>query len=135
MTFQSVVVKVAIVIFIILMVVMALMLIKGRENKKWPPETPTCPDYWKYNKANNKCEDKFNFSSNSTEWPESGWLESDNITPKSDYKNYNSLNNKCCWAKYKAKVEWDGITNNNKLCKDCPGIYTTINNNNNNNTD
>lgn len=123
MTFQSIVVKVAIVIFIILMVVMALMMIKGRENKKWPPETPTCPDYWKYNKENNKCEDKFNFSSNNIEkWPESTWKNDDN------YKEYNTPNNKCCWAKYRAKVEWDGITNNNKLCKNCDNKYTTISN-------
>ena len=118
MTFQSIVVKVAIVIFIILMVIMALVMIKGRENKKWPPETPTCPDYWKYDKDNNICKDNFNFSSNSTEWPDGWMIEDDKIK-----SNWNTPNMKCCWAKYHAKVEWDGITNNNKLCKKCPDTY------------
>ena len=119
MTFQSIVVKVAIVIFIILMVVMALMMIKGRENKKWPPETPTCPDYWKYNKENNKCEDNFRFSDNNIEkWPEDYMMEGDKI--KSSPINWSDPDIKCCWAKYRAKVEWDGITNNSKLCKKCP---------------
>jgi len=126
MTFQSIVVKVAIVIFIILMVVMALMMIKGKENKKWPPETPTCPDYWKYKEGTDGkpgvCEDVLKLSKNGNhEWPNDSWMTDGK--PNSAYKEYNTPNNKCCWAKYKAQVEWDGITNNSKLCKDCPDNF------------
>ena len=128
MTFQSVVVKVAIVIFIILMVVMALMMIKGRENKKWPPETPTCPDYWEYDENENKCKDKNKLSvlsNDNTEavWPPVGWFNKTNGEILDKYKDYNLPNNKCCWSKYNAKIEWDGITNNNKLCKNCKDPY------------
>tara|TARA_B100001093_G_C26836975_1_gene1018783 strand:- start:1694 stop:2428 length:735 start_codon:yes stop_codon:yes gene_type:complete len=112
MTFQSTVVKVAVVIFIILMVIMALMLIKGKENKKWPPETPTCPDYWKY--EDGQCKDVFNLSDDTISRGEYGKWPGTLSPDKSNDDEY-----KCCWAKEKAQVEWDGITNNNQLCKKC----------------
>ena len=55
MSFQNTVLKVSVVIFIILMVLIALMMLKAKQNQVWPPEQSSCPDFWEYDEGTQKC--------------------------------------------------------------------------------
>jgi len=126
MSFQNTVLKVSVVIFIILMVLIALMMLKAKQNQVWPPEQSSCPDFWEYDEGTQKClnskqlgrcdgsdmqnDAKCVYPTGTANWDSnvvqaSGGTEGDNI--------------KCCWAKHVAGIEWDGITNNRRLCKGC----------------
>jgi len=132
MVFQSTVVKVAVFIFIILMILIGLMMLKAKQNQAWPPEKSTCPDYWSYkenandpNKPGECKNEKFLGACDGVDgtyctFPgdaQKGLLYNDS-TPTLSGGTVGD-NRKCCWAKYEAKVEWDGITNNKRLCKKC----------------
>ena len=46
MTFQKTTIKVAVVVYIICTIALAIMLYQGSSSVLWPPETGTCPDLW-----------------------------------------------------------------------------------------
>ena len=51
MSFQNNVLYVAIVVFVILMVFIAVMMNSAQKNQAFPPQIGSCPDYWQ--KLNN----------------------------------------------------------------------------------
>ena len=101
-------------------------MLKAKQNQVWPPEQSSCPDFWNYDESSQKClnskqlgrcdgsdmqsDPKCVYPTGTANWnskvvQSSGGTEGDNI--------------KCCWAKHVAGIEWDGITNNRRLCKGC----------------
>ena len=141
MTFQSTVVKVAVFIFIVLMILIGLMMLKAKQNQTWPPEKSSCPDYWTY-QSNALDETKPGHCINDKnlgncvgeagediycKYPHNeDWRTKFNDATPTPKGGTVGDNRKCCWAKYHAKVEWDGITNNKRLCSGCDAINSEL---------
>ena len=99
--FQKGVTYVAIILFLAFMALIAVMMMKAKEQQIFPANVPPCPDYyefqddgsWKNVKGlgNGSCSDPAVFSAQK-------------------YKGPNGRLAKCKYAR-KCGVEWDGITN------------------------
>ena len=94
MSFQKTVLTIAIVLFIILMLVIAVMMTSAKQTQMFPPQLGGCPDYWQRTQ-DGKCLDVQNLGKNCPS-PQSF----DNMT----------LKQKCNFAKG-CSITWDGITN------------------------
>ena len=103
MSFQNNVLFTAIVIFLILMVLIAVMMKNAKSAQAFPPQIGACPDYWTLDKG--KCKNLKGLGTNAP-------VEVDFTTSK--YKGPNGKVEKCNWAK-QYNLEWDGISNMN-LC-------------------
>ena len=123
--FQSIILKVAIVIFIICMIFIGTVLYQNKYTALYPPIASTCPDYW----LNKPLDDTDNTSPGSKLDP----------TGKQLCYNVKNLGNTSCektmdfttdywqgsqgdcrkvqWAK-KCDLTWDGVTNNDAIS--CP---------------
>jgi hypothetical protein len=101
MSFQNTVLFTAIVIFLILMVIIAVMMKNAKNSQAFPPQIGNCPDYWTLDKS--KCKNLKGLGTNAP-------VEADFTSKKYQGKNGNS--EKCKWAK-SYNLEWDGITNMN----------------------
>ena len=55
LNFQRIVIIIAIIMLIASLIVIGYALYKQTRDIKWPPETPKCPDYWKYDATLKKC--------------------------------------------------------------------------------
>ena len=128
--FQNTVLKVSVVIFIILMVLIALMMFKAKQNQVWPPEQSSCPDFWDWDESRKKC---LNTKQLGNCTGSTDGLDKKCVYPVGEGVPWNSTviqpsggtqgdNIKCCWAKHVAGIEWDGITNNRRLCKGCDDV-------------
>ena len=104
--FQKTVAYTALVIFIILMALMALMMAKARENQLFPPEVPPCPDYWEV-LGNNKC--------NNIQGLGNGQCDGEHSFKAQKYQGYKGRKEKCKFAK-QCNIEWDGISNVPGVC-------------------
>ena len=103
MSFQNNVLFTAIVIFLILMVLIAVMMKNAKSAQAFPPQIGACPDYWTLDKG--KCKNLKGLGTNAP-------VEVDFTTSK--YNGPNGKVEKCNWAK-QYNLEWDGISNMN-LC-------------------
>ena len=103
MTFQKTTIIIASVILILMLILVAFMMHRAKENAAWPPMISECPDYFEVvspGVCNNvkglgSCKGTINFSS-------------------SKYQGNAGLGEKKQWAK-QCGVTWDGITNNTSL--------------------
>lgn len=103
MTFQKIVLFIALVILILMLAFVGVMLYRSKETAVWPPQVSECPDYWKVigvNKCQNdkglgNCTGVHDFSS--AEW-----------------QGKRGLGKKKTWAK-ECNITWDGITNNTSI--------------------
>jgi len=111
MAFQGFVANIALLILIIALVVIGIVMYRGR-NKFVADDIVIgeCPDYWsmsKDRKGNNYCMNRKNLGnrkcSNKMNFTVSPWSRRDGAC-----KKYN-------WAKY-CDLTWDGITNNPNVC-------------------
>jgi hypothetical protein len=101
MSFQSIVLKIAIVVFILNMMVIAVLMTSAKKATIFPPEVGTCPDYWTL-MEDGKCMNTKNLGDMSGEC---------NSGLGIDFKNnYPSKLEKCNFAK-DCNIEWDGIRN------------------------
>ena len=94
MSFQKTVLTVAIVLFVILMALIAVMMTSAKQNELFPPQTGSCPDFWQIT-AQGKCLNSQNLGKNCT-----SPVDFSKMTAKQ----------KCNFAKG-CKITWDGITN------------------------
>ena len=94
MSFQKTVLTVAIVLFVILMALIAVMMTSAKKNELYPPQTGACPDFWQIT-AQGKCLNSQNLGKNCT-----SPVDFSKMTEKQ----------KCNFAKG-CKITWDGITN------------------------
>ena len=99
MTFQRVVVTIAIVILILSLVVLGVLIYNSRNEDQFPPEIGNCPDYFvmKENQGTEMCFNHHNLG-NKSEGCE--WFDPKDATKK-DKKDF---------AK-QCGLTWDGITN------------------------
>ena len=103
MSFQNTVLFTAIVIFLILMVIIAVMMKNAKNSQAFPPQIGSCPDYWTLDKS--KCKNLKGLGTNAP-------VEFDFTT--GNFNGPNGKVEKCNWAK-NYNLEWDGISNMN-LC-------------------
>ena len=103
MSFQNTVLFTAIVIFLILMVIIAVMMNSAKSTQAYPPQIGACPDYWTLEGAT--CKNLKGLGINAP--------VEDNFN-RSKYKGANGKVAKCNFAK-SYHLEWDGISNMN-LC-------------------
>lgn len=100
MSFQRIVLIIAIVILIICLVILAALLWASRNELAYPPEIGACPDYFimKKNDKKMECYNKHNLGTGSITWV--------------DPNNYPTIADKRKWANGN-NLDWDGITNMN----------------------
>ena len=103
MSFQNNVLFTAIVIFLILMVVIAVMMKNAKSSQAFPPQIGACPDYW--NLESGICKNTKGLGVNAP-------VQQDFRISK--YTGPNGKVAKCNFAK-DYSLEWDGISNMN-LC-------------------
>lgn len=113
-SFQKTSVIVALVILIVALIIVAIMLIASSSDQKWPPYSGTCPDYWNLEKdpsgnGNEKCVNQFKLGLGKSQ------PNCMHYTPQSGSGGGCSKFNYATTC----QVTWDGITNSNKLRKNC----------------
>ena len=111
--FKKTVLYIACVILIISLIVIGIMLANSKSKEAFPPLKGSCPDYWVEVEGDDKgehrcinqrrlgdpkCDREMDFSTNK-------WM------------GIQGACNKQKWAK-QCNLTWDGITNNNSVCKD-----------------
>ena len=122
MSFQKIVLIIAIVALIIILVIIGMTLSKASNTESWPPIVGACPDYWVDLKGNG--ESCMNTHSLGTcNLPS----EQDTNTMNFNQSPFNSDTGTC--SKYKwatgCKVTWDGITSG--VSNPCDTTSTTTN--------
>lgn len=110
MGFNKTVLKIAAVIFVILLTVTAIMIKGSYKNNLFPPEIPKCPDFWEAKDGG-------------CEWKKKNPdIKVANLNPTTNkFLKGDSLlkrQEKCKWAK-NHKVMWDGIWDGVKGIKGC----------------
>jgi|TARA_Y100000389_G_C17469090_1_gene528621 hypothetical protein len=101
MTFQKVIVIIAIIILVVMLFSITYLFKNMKNSVDYPPIVAECPDYWTITKSNT-CEN--------TKKLGHGCTSKNFDTPK--YKGHSGKIEKCKWAK-NCGVIWDGITDNN----------------------
>ncbi len=117
-TFNSIVLNVAVVAFIILMIIIGVTInnsIRGK-NVKFPPVTGACPDYWSatYMSGGSLCSNDLIIGEgnlNNISQPSTSTLGSNSMCTKFLTSSVPSTCDKFNLAT-SCRVTWDGITNN-----------------------
>jgi hypothetical protein len=101
MSFQTTTLSISIVIFLFFLAIIGIMLVRNKNDFKYPPETGTCPDYWELLKTG-ECSNKQNL----------GKMDCDKIKNfnTDEFKGSKGPLKKCQWAQ-QCNLTWDGITN------------------------
>lgn len=103
MGFQKTVLIIALVILTLCIIFIATVISKNEGNKKWPPETATCPPYYIVTKDNTCIRDP-----DAPKIGESN-TQCDTFNLRSSGNAYKSDRDKCMWAN-ECKIHWDGIS-------------------------
>lgn len=107
--FQNTVLTIAIIVLTIVLIMIGRTLYVNRFSVVFPPVVSDCPDYWldKSDGDSSNCENVKNLGScndKTMDFSSALWKGSEGLCRKQQ------------WAK-KCNLTWDGITNNNQLCK------------------
>lgn len=107
--FQKIVLIIASVILILMLTIIGILIDRNEKKMKFPPVVPDCPDYWIDTSPDNsmKCENVKNLGSCNEkvmDFSTSFWKGSEGNCRKYKYAR-------------KCNITWDGITNNENICK------------------
>ena len=105
MGFKRSVLITALIVFIVMLLIMAVVIKNSYENVIYPPEISLCPDYWEVNDDGKTCK--------ATNNNRGTFAVGDVSDDFSDMSNSARID-KCIWASDNG-VNWDGVTNRN-LC-------------------
>tara|TARA_B100000900_G_C20558884_1_gene708001 strand:+ start:1089 stop:1406 length:318 start_codon:yes stop_codon:yes gene_type:complete len=105
MGFKRSVLITALIVFIVMLLIMAVVIKNSYENVVYPPEISLCPDYWEVNDDGKTCK--------ATNNNRGTFAVGDVSDDFSDMSNSARID-KCIWASDNG-VNWDGVTNRN-LC-------------------
>ena len=110
MTFQTIVVTIAIITLIVLLTWIGYGMYKNETNAKFPPVSSDCPDYWTSEKVGDKTVCKNTFDIGHCPVGKTGLPISQGTVDFScaNYKGENGDYNKCKWTK-QCNASWDGI--------------------------
>ena len=104
--FQKQVAHAALIVFLIIMALMALMMAKFKEHQLYPPEVPPCPDYWTY--EDGMCKNTKGLGNKGVDCGDK------KFTAKK-YQGVKGREERCKFAK-QCEIEWDGLTNVKGTC-------------------
>jgi hypothetical protein len=107
MSFQKIVLIIAIVLLIITLVFIGMALNKAKSQEQWPPMIADCPDYW-VDLSGNGSECVNTHSLGTCNIPTKGGQNAMDFTA-STFTGSNEMCAKYTWAKG-CGVTWDGIT-------------------------
>jgi hypothetical protein len=110
MSFQKIVLIIAIVILIILLVMFGIALNNKKNDETYPPVQSQCPDYWDVGKN----DDGDTICKNTKKLGHKNCQTTMDFF-KSPYVGFHGKCNKKKWAKT-CGITWDGITNATGLC-------------------
>lgn len=113
MTFQEIVLTVAVVLLIICLIMIGWALRKNKKEVDFPPVLPVCPDYWEVVLDPDDEEGKPKGCKNVNNLGDDGDGD-DGDEVIYDIINYDNCH-KSQWARAKG-LTWDGITNDPKVC-------------------
>ena len=115
--FQKIVLSIAIVVFIILMIFIAILLYRSKYDVAFPPTISQCPDYWIDKQDQNGSSELDNSSQMCTNVKNLGNVSCDKTMDftGSFWQGATGTCNKYKWAK-SCDLTWDGITNNTSAC-------------------
>lgn len=105
MGFKKSVFTIALVIFIIVLLVLAVVIKNSYKNSVFPPEVSQCPDFWELHDDKKTCK-----ATNQN----NGSMSSGQQSPDFSDMSNSARITKCNWAKDNG-ISWDGITGRN-LC-------------------
>jgi len=105
MTFQKIVITIAIVILILSLIVLGVIIYNSRNNEQYPPEIGNCPDYFTIESKDGDmggtptemCHNEHNLGNHSNDCE---WFDPKDVTKKE----------RLAFAK-RCGVTWDGVTN------------------------
>ena len=103
MNFQKYSIIIASITLIIMLSLIGYMLYNNRHNKKFPPVTGECPDFWVSN--NGECSNPHNL----------GRCPGPKKFNNKQYQAHDGTCMKSKWAK-NCNLSWQGITNNPNIC-------------------
>lgn len=106
MGFKKSVFTIALVIFIIVLLVLAVVIKNSYKNSVFPPEVSQCPDFWELSADKKTCK--------ATDQNNGEKFESGSESPDFSDMSNSARIKKCNWAKEHG-ISWDGITGRN-LC-------------------
>jgi hypothetical protein len=109
MSFQEIVLTVAVILLIICLIMIGWALRKNKKEVDFPPVLPICPDYW-----------EVVLDPDDEEGKPKGCKNVNNLgNDDGDEVNYNIINYDNCrksrWAQGKG-LTWDGLTNDPNVC-------------------
>jgi hypothetical protein len=102
MSFQKIVLTVAVVLLILSLVVIGVLLYNKNSNIKFPPESSDCPDYFKATRKG-VCKNVNHLAVSNPNCSTGDFSGS-------GYEGKHGDKRKCTWAK-ECGLSWDGITN------------------------
>jgi hypothetical protein len=106
--FQSIVIGIAIILFVICLIMIGMLLMNSKNTQVWPPITGDCPDYWIDLSGNGgNCVNVKNLGKCNSNIGPSGHSSMD--FSKTPYTGTNGTCAKYAWATA-CDVTWDGIT-------------------------
>ncbi len=106
MSFQNIVLKVAIVVYCIFLISIVFLMFSSQRSVNYPPGVSVCPDYWQVNEdgsCSNINDGSFKLGNLASKCKHHDFTTAEYFGPT-------GVTKKCEWAK-DCQVEWDGITN------------------------
>jgi uncharacterized membrane protein len=103
------VILLALVILISYLIVIGIAMYSSNKNKKYPPIIPKCPDYWDITN-DNICKNTKRMGT---------CLDSKELTIDLNNSKWKGATGMCSKYQFsnKCNIQWDGISDNNELCK------------------
>jgi hypothetical protein len=128
MSFQKIVLTIALVILIIVLIVVAYLIQSAKSDAAFPPETPSCPDYFEAVADGNggfteKCTNTQGLGNGAPGVTNFGMGAM--TCPKNQPCTKTALAARCNWAKQHG-LTWDGVTNRSERIKNPAGSGTIV---------
>tara|TARA_A200000159_G_C7050959_1_gene226128 strand:- start:156 stop:545 length:390 start_codon:yes stop_codon:yes gene_type:complete len=125
MSFQRIVLTVALVTLIIVLCIVAYLIHAAKEDVAFPPETPACPDYFE-SRGEQKCENVQGLGNAAPGVTNFAIANGATMScPKNQPCSESALVARCKWAKQHG-LTWDGVSNRTQRIKNPSGQGTII---------
>ena len=131
MSFQRIVLTVALVTLIIVLCVVAYLIHSARGDAAFPPETPACPDYFEAvastnGQPNQQCRNVQGLGNSVPGVTNFASANGGNMScPSNGPCSSEALKARCSWAKAHG-LTWDGVTNRTERIKNPAGQGTIV---------
>ena len=125
MSFQRIVLTVALVTLIIVLCIVAYLIHAAKEDAAFPPETPACPDYFEA-RGGQDCENVQGLGNGAPGVTNFATAMGGSLScPKNQPCSNSALKARCTWAKQHG-LTWDGVSNRTERIKNPSGQGTIV---------